>query len=169
MALAINIEDLLYKQKIESNRIEFKKGWNPASIYHSACGDDERTFFRIFIPCHEAAGNIIADIAKKDETLKVSKRSSLKSSLESSLNSSQKSSPKKSSPKKSSPKIESQIVGVILEQMQNNPRITLANIADITGYSRRWVIRIVSQLREKQIINRIGSNRNGHWEVITEL
>ena len=37
MALAINIDDLLNKQKIESNRIEFKKGWNPASIYHSVC------------------------------------------------------------------------------------------------------------------------------------
>ena len=37
MALAINIEDLLNKQKIETNRIEFKKGWNPASIYHSVC------------------------------------------------------------------------------------------------------------------------------------
>lgn len=37
MALAINIEYLLNKQKIESNRIEFKKGWNPASIYHSVC------------------------------------------------------------------------------------------------------------------------------------
>ena len=37
MALAVNIEDLLNKQKIESNRIEFKKGWNPASIYHSVC------------------------------------------------------------------------------------------------------------------------------------
>ena len=37
MALAINIEDLLNKQKIESNRIEFKNGWNPASIYHSVC------------------------------------------------------------------------------------------------------------------------------------
>jgi len=37
MALAINIEDLLNKQKIESNRIEFKRGWNPASIYHSVC------------------------------------------------------------------------------------------------------------------------------------
>ena len=35
MALAINIEDLINKQKIESNRIGFKKGWNPASIYHS--------------------------------------------------------------------------------------------------------------------------------------
>lgn len=37
MALAINIIDLLNKQKIESNRIEFKKGWNPGSIYHSIC------------------------------------------------------------------------------------------------------------------------------------
>ena len=37
MALPINIEDLLNKQKIESNRIEFKKGWNPTSIYHSVC------------------------------------------------------------------------------------------------------------------------------------
>ena len=37
MALAINIEDLLTKQRIESNRVEFKAGWNPASIYHSVC------------------------------------------------------------------------------------------------------------------------------------
>ncbi len=37
MALAININDLLNKHKIESNRIEFKKGWNPESIYHSVC------------------------------------------------------------------------------------------------------------------------------------
>ena len=27
--------------------------------------DEERTFFRITIPCHEAAGNVIADIANK--------------------------------------------------------------------------------------------------------
>lgn len=37
MALPIDIEDLLKKQRIESNRIEFKKGWNPDSIYHSIC------------------------------------------------------------------------------------------------------------------------------------
>lgn len=35
MALAININYQLNKQKIESNRIEFKEGWNPGSIYHS--------------------------------------------------------------------------------------------------------------------------------------
>ena len=37
MALPINIDDLLSKQKVESNRIEFKAGWNPSSIYHSIC------------------------------------------------------------------------------------------------------------------------------------
>ena len=37
MALPINIEDLLNKRKVEGNRIEFKKGWNPAEIYHSIC------------------------------------------------------------------------------------------------------------------------------------
>ena len=30
--------------------------------------DEERTFFRITIPCHEAAGNIIADIATREKT-----------------------------------------------------------------------------------------------------
>ena len=29
MALPVNIEDLLNKRKVEGNRIEFKKGWNP--------------------------------------------------------------------------------------------------------------------------------------------
>ncbi len=35
MALPVNIEDLLNKRKLESNRIEFKKGWNPTDIYRS--------------------------------------------------------------------------------------------------------------------------------------
>lgn len=37
MAIPINIEDLLNKQKIESNRIEFKRGWNPNKIYRTIC------------------------------------------------------------------------------------------------------------------------------------
>lgn len=37
MALPINIEDLLKRVKVESNRVEFKKGWNPDTIYHSIC------------------------------------------------------------------------------------------------------------------------------------
>ena len=37
MALPINIEDLLNKSRVESDRIEFKKGWNPVAVYHSVC------------------------------------------------------------------------------------------------------------------------------------
>lgn len=37
MALPINIEDLLNKRKVESNRIEFKSNWNPDKIYHTIC------------------------------------------------------------------------------------------------------------------------------------
>lgn len=35
MAIPVNIEDLLRKRKVEDNRIEFKRGWNPDDIYHS--------------------------------------------------------------------------------------------------------------------------------------
>lgn len=37
MALHINVEDLLNKRKVESDRIEFKTGWNPTDIYRSIC------------------------------------------------------------------------------------------------------------------------------------
>lgn len=37
MALHINIEQLLSTRTIESNRIEFKEGWNPAPIYRTIC------------------------------------------------------------------------------------------------------------------------------------
>ena len=37
MQLELSMESLLNKEKIESNRIEFKEGWNPADIYRSIC------------------------------------------------------------------------------------------------------------------------------------
>lgn len=37
MELEISVEDLLNKRKIESDRIEFKAGWNLDDIYHSVC------------------------------------------------------------------------------------------------------------------------------------
>lgn len=46
MILPVNIESLINKNVVESNRIEYKKGWNPDSIYRSICAfandfDDE--------------------------------------------------------------------------------------------------------------------------------
>lgn len=37
MALPINIDELINQQVIESNRIEFKRDWNPTPIIHSIC------------------------------------------------------------------------------------------------------------------------------------
>lgn len=37
MELEIGIEDILKKEKIKSDRIEFKEGWNPDDIYCSIC------------------------------------------------------------------------------------------------------------------------------------
>lgn len=36
-SLPVNIEDILNTRKIESDRIEFKEGWNPNTIYRSIC------------------------------------------------------------------------------------------------------------------------------------
>ncbi len=37
MPLHINLEDLLNGRTVESDRIEFKEGWNPDAIYRSVC------------------------------------------------------------------------------------------------------------------------------------
>lgn len=37
MALHLNIEDLLSARTVESERIEYKEGWNPNAIYRSIC------------------------------------------------------------------------------------------------------------------------------------
>lgn len=118
--------------------------------------DDERTFFRITIPCHKAAGNIVADIAHKDGTLKVSKRGSLKTALqsapESALQTALENAPKSALK--------------IIEQIRNNPRATMTDIANLSGYSRRWVAQTMKRLQEHNIIKRIGSDKSGHWEII---
>ena len=37
MALHINIEDLLNGKAVENNRLDYKEGWNPDSIYRAIC------------------------------------------------------------------------------------------------------------------------------------
>ncbi|MDO5483139.1 MAG: ATP-binding protein [Bacteroidaceae bacterium] len=114
--------------------------------------DEDRTFFRITIPCHEAAGNIITDIAHKDGSLKASKRGVLKTGLQSGLESALQTAPKSALK--------------ILEQIHINPQYTLTELAKQTGYSRSWVAETMKRLQEQGIIKRIGSDKTGHWEII---
>ena len=122
--------------------------------------DDERTFFRITIPCHEAAGNIIADIAHKDGSLKASKRGVLKTGLQSGLESRLQSGLE--SALQTAPKSALKII----EQISNNPQYTLTELAKQTGYSRSWIAETMKRLQEQGIIKRVGSDKTGHWEII---
>lgn len=110
--------------------------------------DEERTFFRITIPCHEEAGNIIADIAHKDGSLIASRRGILKSGLHSILESVPKSALE------------------IIEQIRNNPKATYADIANVTGYSRSWIAKTMKRLQEQNVIKRVGSDKTGYWKII---
>ena len=37
MPIPINISNLLSRKSVETERIEYKRGWNPAAIYRSIC------------------------------------------------------------------------------------------------------------------------------------
>ncbi len=75
-----------------------------------------------------------------DGSLKVSKRGSLKTAPKSALK--------------------------IIEHISNNPRATMTDLANLTGYSRRWVAQTIKRLQEQNILKRIGSDKSGHWEII---
>ena len=114
--------------------------------------DDERTFFRITIPCHEAAGNIIADIAHKDGSLKASKRGSLKTELQSAPETALQSAP--------------ETALQIINEIRNNPNVTLSEIAEKIGVSRRWIATNMKHLQDTGVVKRVGPNKGGHWEII---
>ena len=64
MALHLNIEDLLSARTVESDRIEYKQGWNPDAIYRSICA-----FANDF---DNIGGGYIVIRVKEDETTRTS-------------------------------------------------------------------------------------------------
>lgn len=53
----------------------------------------------------------------------------------------------------------------ILQLIENNKKITQLEIAKILNLSENCIYRNLKSLREKNIIIRIGSNKNGYWEI----
>jgi len=60
----------------------------------------------------------------------------------------------------------SDIEALVLSEMADSPHITLATLAEKTGKSLRTIERIVKNLREKDIIERTGSNKSGSWLLV---
>ena len=52
--------------------------------------------------------------------------------------------------------------------MKSDPTATYPEIARMTGFSESKVYRISGALREKGIIERVGSRKTGVWKVLVE-
>ena len=182
MALAINIEDLLNKQKIESNRIEFKKGWNPGSIYRSICA-----FANDF---DDLGGGYILVGVDTDHETELAENGSPRAVFETTddrltflvtIPVHERCIEGSETPTISSKKgefgSEKTIAGSektvkssekILAQIKQKPTISAAEIAMQIEMSSRGVEKQIRKLREKGVIKRIGADRGGYWEIIKD-
>ena len=57
----------------------------------------------------------------------------------------------------------------IQELISASPNITISEIADRLGMTKRGVDKNIKRLKEQGIIRRVGPDRGGHWEVIESL
>ena len=51
----------------------------------------------------------------------------------------------------------------ILDLIKENSRITILEIVEITGYPRSTVTRLMKNMSENSVIERVGSKKNGYW------
>lgn len=54
----------------------------------------------------------------------------------------------------------------VLELLRKNNQITAKEIAGLLGISLRHSERLITSLKQKGMIQRVGSNKNGYWEII---
>jgi len=56
----------------------------------------------------------------------------------------------------------------MIENIENNPKISAAKLSDIVGISKRKIEENLAKLKELNILQRIGGTR-GHWEIIDKI
>ena len=54
----------------------------------------------------------------------------------------------------------------IFDAIQDNPRITILEMSDHVSISTTAIENNIKKLKKKHIIKRVGSDKNGHWEII---
>lgn len=55
---------------------------------------------------------------------------------------------------------------LILTEMRGNPRVSVTQIGERVGLSRSTVLRAIKTMTERGELRRIGSPRNGQWEIL---
>ena len=54
----------------------------------------------------------------------------------------------------------------ILNLLKNNPNYKMIDFIEITKFSEAYINKIIRSLKNKEYIERVGSNKNGHWKVL---
>lgn len=54
---------------------------------------------------------------------------------------------------------------IVLDAIKKNPSITRRQLSELLGYSENTVSRLLNNLTEKAIIERIGSSKTGTWRI----
>ena len=57
----------------------------------------------------------------------------------------------------------------IIEAIKENPNITQEKLAEIIGISRKSIIANMKHLQENGFIKRIGADKNGYWQVVSNI
>ena len=56
----------------------------------------------------------------------------------------------------------------ILQIIKENPAVTVPELSESTGLTIKGVEWNIKELKKKELLKRIGSNKGGHWEVLKE-
>lgn len=56
----------------------------------------------------------------------------------------------------------------IIALIRDNPNIIIKQLAIKTGLSEPEIKKNLKQLKDKEIIRRIGSNKKGYWEILND-
>ena len=54
----------------------------------------------------------------------------------------------------------------ILRLVRENPQISVAELTNVLGKTRRGVEWQISRLKTEGLLKRVGPDRGGHWEVL---
>ena len=55
---------------------------------------------------------------------------------------------------------------IVLDIILKDPNITIAEMANQSNKSIRTINRIINSLKEKNLLKRMNSNKDGYWEVL---
>ena len=55
---------------------------------------------------------------------------------------------------------------LILNLIKADNHITITDLINKSGFSRPTITRAISSLKERNIIDRVGAKKNGHWIII---